>query len=178
LFRAIGATYGVGDDVAAQKLVTLRIVHVYGSLGGALPGLPDYLPPAQGVDKRRVEQASLSLRVMPEHREDRRDDLDSAIGLLGHAERIAVLGFGFDRMNLERLKAAETLAPTKTVDDRGVHRKEILATCLGMTAAEAQEAGALCNIPNQAAVSETLPQGFYRTDCVGLLRETLILRRR
>ena len=176
LLRAIMATYGVPEVGALERLATLRIVHVYGSLGGAFSSSQNFLAREGGLTAARVTMAAASLRVIPEHRQSGEDELEAAKDLLRASWRTAIMGFGFDRINLSRLSAGETLSPQRMRLENHHGTRQVVATCMGMTSAEAREAGATCGIADQASVVKVLPKGFIETDCVGLLRETLILR--
>jgi hypothetical protein len=176
LLAAIMATYGAAEQDALESLGTLRIVHVYGSLGGAFSTSNGYLEREGGLTAARVGTAAQSLRVIPEHRNAGGDDFEVAKELLRASWRTAVMGFGFDPTNLARLDAGDTLANQRMRRENHSGSRKVVATCIGMTSAEACEAGATCGIEAQSSLGKVLPKGFIETDCVGLLRETLILK--
>jgi hypothetical protein len=172
LLRAIQASYGVSSQQAAEKLKTLRLVHVYGSLGSPFEGDTSYLVYGGGATRDRVEKAAASLRVIPEGRDDD-PTLEAARKELESAKNIAILGFGFDETNLKRLNSEVTCRQSIPTNEGDLIRRRI-ATCLGLTRAEAFKAYAKLG----RGFSETsfdLPTDFYPKGCLSALRESLIL---
>jgi hypothetical protein len=179
LFYALKSAYGKTEEEVAEKLKGLAIVHVYGSLGPVIPTDAGYLPYGSGVNREAVENAANYLRVIPEGREDD-PCLIEARQLLNDAEVICFLGFGFDETNLRRLNAEITCRPNlRQIKKNGVLRERIVvATCIGMTAAEAVSAGFNLgwNDRHTGHVGKIgHPDNFFNCGCLDLLRRTLIL---
>ena len=105
LQETFASAHGRPADEARLLVEKIPIVHVYGKLGSMNPELPDFVPyggggPDQG--SRYLYHAEHGLRVIPEGR-DNSPEFITARDLLESAKRICFLGFGFDRMNVERL---------------------------------------------------------------------------
>lgn len=172
LHEAIKESYGKSDAEAAEKLESLRIVHIYGSLGSPIPGTENYLPYGGAVSREKVTTAANSLRVIPEGRDDD-ESLNKARTMLADADRIAFLGFGFDETNVVRLHAERTCKRNVVRPDARAIR-QIVATCMGFTPAEAMKAFRLIG-QDTDGYHPAFPQGFHPTNCLDMLRETLIL---
>lgn len=177
LLMTLRYRYNKSVEDAVEKLRTLDIVHIYGSLGPTLPGVDGYRPYAPAVDIDTVAYAAESLKVIPEGRNSD-PSLVQARELLSNAESIIFLGFAFDQTNMERLEATKTCAKRlerQTTIGLVLHGRNILATCKGMTVAEAQQAAAYFD--KNSYSGEFLPQGFYDKRCEDFFRETLFLER-
>ncbi len=132
LHESIKESYGKSDAEAAEKLSTLKIVHIYGSLGSPVPGDKNLLPYGGAITERKVKTAANSLRVIPEGRDDD-DALTTARKMLSEADRIAFMGFGFDETNVARLHAQETCRRKQKHPDLLFKNRQIVATCMGFT---------------------------------------------
>lgn len=175
LHVAIKESYGKNDAEAAEKLKTLKVVHVYGSLGSPVPGDKDYLPYGGAVTAQKVKIAADSLRVIPEGRDDD-DALTAARAMLIEADRIAFMGFGFDETNVARLHAQETCKRKQKHPDLIIKNRKIVATCMGFTSAESMKAFRLIGQElDSYHIPSSDPPGFYSSNCLDFLRETLIL---
>jgi len=164
LLSAICSSYGKSEKEALEKLSTLKIIHVYGSLGGALPNQEKYYPYGKKITKERIEDAASCLRVIPE---GRCDDpiIEEAKMILRKASQVCFLGFGFDENNISLLDPEWTLQKT-----------QVFATCYGMTSAEAKRAAYILKIPEYVIwKNHDLPKGFMCTNCTSILRETLFI---
>ncbi len=166
LLQAISHSHGKALEDALEKLSGLQIVHVYGSLGGALPGHPNYLD--YGIGHRAAPQAALSLQVIPEGRDDSAV-LNTAREHLLWADRIGFLGFGFDETNMRRLDTTVTCERFIQRADGQSHRP-VHATGLGMTKAEREEA-----MRRLGTTSPVSPK-FHYSNCLTMLRESALLR--
>lgn len=105
LLQVIQHSYGKPAQAALEKLGVLKIVHVYGVLGGALPGHTNYLK--YGIGHPAAAVAAQSLQVIPEGRDDSAT-LSLARDHLLWANRIGFLGFGYDQTNMTRLNSETT----------------------------------------------------------------------
>lgn len=181
LISALKAAYGKSDDEVLRKMQSLEIIHVYGSLGGRLihSGM-DFLTYSVGVSPQSVDIAARSLRVIPEQRSNDDPVLLRAQEFLSNADSICFLGFSFDQVNLSRLRAANTCASNS-------RKKNIYASCFGLTAVEAADAAKQCglimlerdhmrmvtNPGNLVGWSASgFPEGFMPMRCYDTLRET------
>lgn len=175
LHESIRESYGKSDVDAAAKLRTLKIIHIYGSLGSPISGDADYLPYGGAVTAEKVQAAASLLRVIPEGRDDD-DTLNVARGMLSEADCIAFMGFGFDETNVARLHAKQTCRRKQPHPDFAYKDRQIVATCMGFTSAESTKAFHLIGqqVEGYHAPS-TDPPGFHSIRCLDLLRETLIL---
>ena len=175
LHDAIKDSYGKSDAQASEKLDSLSIVHIYGSLGSPIPGKEDHLVYGGPVTAAKVKVAANSLKVIPEGR-DNDAALTRAREMLQSADRIAFMGFGFDETNVARLKAEQTCKSRVLKPDGMYKNRTIVATCMGFTAAEAKKAFQLIGQElRDYEAPGAIPPGFYLENCLNLLRETLIL---
>ena len=174
LHSSIKESYGKSDAEAAEKLDTLKIIHVYGSLGSPITGKPDYLSYGGEVSDDKVKIAANSLRVIPEGRDDDKA-LEIAREMLSNADRIAFLGFGFDETNVARLHPEQTCKKIMK-DSTFIKNRQIFATCKGLTAAESMKAFKLLGQDLVEYHAPTMdPPGFHSSNCLKMLRETLLL---
>lgn len=107
LISALEGSYGKSQEEVVERLRTLNIVHVYGSLGPTMPGDPGYFYYGSPASRSVVQEAAKYLKVIPEGRDDD-DSLKKARNILQNADAIGFLGFGFDETNLRRLDARNT----------------------------------------------------------------------
>jgi hypothetical protein len=171
LVSALSASYNRPRELCEQKIASLRIVHVYGSLGPTSPKEPGYFPYGNAATSANIQIAAERLRVIPEGR-DEDETLSAARLLLSNADHIAFLGFGFDETNLRRLKSRETCAEMAIRHDGRRHRR-VIATCVGMTVGEVHRA--LRETRGSVPTGNPHDTGFMSLDCLSTLRATQIL---
>ena len=164
-------SYGVRIPEAVAKLCEMEIIHVYGSLGGNLPGQANYIPYGTEIAPDVVDVAARAIRVIPEGR-NTDETLMKAQSALLQAERIGFLGFGFDKTNLERLNSAYTCVRNIRRDD-AVHMRMVVATCMHLTLAKAQQAAK--RLGWREVSTSSYPAGFVASNCRSMLLETLLL---
>lgn len=175
LHESIKESYGKSDAEAAEKPDSLKIVHIYGSLGSPVPGKKDYLPYGGAITAQKVKIAADSLRIIPEGRDDD-EVLNAAREMLTVADCIAFLGFGFDETNVARLHAEQTCKRRVALSDGDYKNRQIVATCKEFTSAEAMKAFRLIGQELERYHLPSMePPGFYSSNCLDMLRETLIL---
>jgi hypothetical protein len=172
LLGALMHSYGKSSDEVVEKLGELRVMHIYGTLGGALPGSPNYIPYGSPVTPENVSIAAAAIKVIPEGRADD-DQLRAAQNALYCAEAICFLGFSFDETNLERLNAGQT-CPRYLVD--AGRNRTVVGTCFEMTVEEIRRASYTLNDAFVHHSGKSPPEGFYDLTCLPLLRETQILK--
>lgn len=173
MLNALMNSYGRSFSEAYIKLEQMKIVHVYGALGSFNKNEKDYFSYGNSLSQKHVSVASSRLKVIPEGR-DGDETLTSSRLILAQSENIAFLGFGFDEVNLKRLNSIATCSSAYN-DSVTIKFRRIVGTCLGMTEAETVKA-AKATVGN-AFTRQDLSQKkiFYSTNCVTMLRETLIL---
>lgn len=128
LFNALKGKYGKTDEETAEKLKQIPIVHVHGQIG--------YLPwqsPNNSRGYRRthtsdeLKESSNEIKVVHEATGNAQEKFNEAITLLNSATNIYFLGFGYHKLNLERLKIAQL----------NTNNKNILGTSFHLTNREA-----------------------------------------
>ncbi|MBN2211361.1 MAG: hypothetical protein JW709_08200 [Sedimentisphaerales bacterium] len=158
LFEALKWNSGKTNEECATKLEKIDIVHVYGSLG-PLPwqdkenGIPYQ---SQWHEAYRKSYANIDLM-----RSDNslNNHFEKAHRLLAQAERIYILGFGFDPINLARLEL-----------DKHVKQDIIYATTQGLAADD------LTRIKNiMCLIGVPVIKGSRKTDIYSFLYEHVIL---
>jgi hypothetical protein len=174
LLQAMRGTYGVSEETAVERLRQLKIIHVYGDIGPPLPGDPQYVPYGEPLSGPRVRDAASRLKVIPEARDD--DPIFAeAQTLLTGAEAICFLGFGFDELNLRRLKASETCANHLTREGAEPKRRAFFASCVGKKGAEASRDAKLCGQLKSSPTASGFPPHFIHGNCMVTLTESLVL---
>jgi hypothetical protein len=120
LLEACSATFGIDKKQAAAILSKIQIVHLYGSLSGnplieGRSAWPDY---GMKLDenKRRMQLSNDidSIKVMYEARQQAHVEFDDAYQAFEHANTICFFGFGFDPVNVRRLRISDALAKRYT----------------------------------------------------------------
>jgi hypothetical protein len=123
LFLALKHSYGLSDEECSKELKAVRIVHVYGTLGGNLHLEEGSRPYNTEVTPDVVKQCASAIRVLHEGKTDN-PELDKAHKLLMQARVICFLGFGYYYDNIRRLR------PELPEDS------ELFGTAFGITAQE------------------------------------------
>ncbi len=101
LYRALRARFGISTEQAVALLGELPIVHLYGTLGGR-PWERGARPYEPSGGRKAIYASRDSIKII---HEDVRDDPEfgRAILALTNAQRIVFLGFGYSRINIQRL---------------------------------------------------------------------------
>lgn len=173
IVNALSASYGKQLDEAYDKLNELNIIHIYGILGICDPNSSEYFPyDSQKLNSTNISIGASKLKVIPEGRNDD-PGLIKARNILMTADRIGFLGFGFDPANLERLDSSTTCKRVVIRQEVQVARK-VVGTSYGLTNAEVTKA-ALATTGNSDSVIEDIIRNFHNTNCLQMLRNTLIL---
>ena len=166
LIKALKSAYDKTTTEVEEKIKTLKIVHVYGSLSDKWPSDLDYFPYDGEVDYQTIDIASRNLQVIPESRIDS-PTLNVARKWLSDADSICFLGFGFDPLNVERLAEGDACSLRKQ-RPQGRITRTVVGTCKGMTTAEISSAYATLT-----GASLVRGNGFFHdTGCTQALRET------
>lgn len=171
--RAMRATYGKSDIENEEKLRDLQVVHVYGSLGSLFESNAAYLPfGSDSLNHVNIDLAASQIHLIPEAR-DESADIELARDILRAGSFVAILGFGFDELNLRRINAWYSLAiaPKINADSRPVER-EIYASCKNFTNKAVWKVAEVFGQKN-SGISH--PRNFINGTCLETLRETLVL---
>jgi hypothetical protein len=137
LFTALKANTGRDDHECAEKLKTIEIVHVYGSLGPLPWQGPPRIPYSSSFagNPAVVGDAASKIDLVRRDNATENPQLARAHKLLRQAERLYFLGFGFDRTNLERLQLGH--------DVRAFNSSDTKATSKGLSLASKQRIGTI-----------------------------------
>jgi hypothetical protein len=167
LFRALSRTYLRKAEEVWAKLKQLQIVHVYGRLGNLDRGDERAWAPFGVIQPEHLElfvdRAAKGIQVVPEGRVDS-PSFQEAQSLIRKAKAIYFLGFGFDKVNVERLGAPDVFL----VDGR--IPKPIYSTVYGLTNAEVLLA---CDRVVGASMGTAMKKNAFDGNCLALLRQTL-----
>ncbi len=172
MLNALMNAYGRSFADAYRKLAQMKIVHVYGVLGSCNRNDTDYFYYGGGASQRNVSIAASRLKVIPEGRDDD-ETLTNARLILAKSNNIAFLGFGFDEINLKRLNSIATCNRNIEINGRKINRR-VVGTCFDMTEKEATDAA--FSIIGNDYVGRVYNNVFYNSNCITMLRETLILK--
>jgi hypothetical protein len=139
----------------AAVLSTIPIIHLHGSLG-PLPWQHrhgrDY---DVEIDTRLLKVATDSLKIIHEDITDGRDaDFRRAKELLSQAEQIRFMGFGYNRINMERLGLANLPRGIAMGTTQGIGNSELRSIA--------------------TAVDDRIH--FFPADCLEMVREQLPLQ--
>lgn len=163
----LGRIYQKFEADVFEKLEQLKIVHVYGSLGDYFDASQNRIPfgniRPESMDIF-VNRAAKEIRVVPEGRIDA-PSFETARTLLRAAKKVYFLGFGFDKVNIERLGAPEIF-----LNEQG-SPKAIHSTVLGLTEAEISLASRRLVGANMFA--DRVKSRALNGHCLELLRQTL-----
>jgi hypothetical protein len=103
LFLALKCSHGLADEQCEKELKAVRIVHMYGTLGGSLHFEEGSRPYNDKVAPDVVKQCTSAIRILHEGTIDD-PELDKAHQLLIRAKVICFLGFGYHYVNIRRLR--------------------------------------------------------------------------
>lgn len=124
LFTALRNAYGKPPEECAEQLLSLPIIHLYGQLG-ELPYLAtEGIKFGAVINTENLKKCADGIQIIHDDVTNK-PQFKRAHELLRNAERICFLGFGYDRVNLERLMAHGTNSS-----------QEICGTAIGFTGRE------------------------------------------
>lgn len=150
LREAVRNKYNVSEEKAAALAGTVRVIHVHGQLGTL-----DQLSYGGMVSPTRVRLAAEGIHVIHEHVPPT-DSLAEARSRVAKASCLVFLGFGYHRVNLERLGVAPRENGFGT-----------FGSAYGLTRVEMQAIGKV--------FESRIGWGASDHRCVQFLRNTLIL---
>ena len=132
LFEAIKNTFGASDEDALTAVRSIGITHLYGCLGEFAPTYGENCRPYNaGGTTGDIQIAAKNIRIIPEAREDDAG-FYRARESVAHSRRLCILGFGFDPLNVARLKLPMAMEHAQTLKGRPL----IVTSALGKTRAE------------------------------------------
>jgi hypothetical protein len=148
LAKALSRSFDRSETTARNIVESIPILHLHGQLGaigvelGCRPYDVDCSP-------ERIEIAAAGIRIVSEASPDT-EEFHLARAALKNAERIYILGFGYNQVNLERLQRGSF-----------PQGKFFVGTCYGMLEGEQQEAkgwfqGGFALSPSDFTITETL----------------------
>lgn len=175
LLGALMSTYDRSRLEAEGKLQELKIVHVYGSISAAASEDANFIRYGTGAHSHTIQIAAKRLKVIPESRSDSLE-LAAAREILINADSIAILGFGFDPTNVERLSengACRTLVQRSSTN----LMRSIVGTRVGMFDQELRQRFTELTRGPKGERPQTIrsPDGFRNESCTDLLRSSLFL---
>lgn len=133
-----------------EQISQLGIIHVFGQVSGLdWQELPSKLEYRHEVNRIKIQKLVKNLRIIYE--EEKNPELEEARELIGEAQRIFFLGFGYAKENLELLKISERL---------NAHQY-ICGTAFGSTTKEIQDIKTILELDTQ----------IEPWDCLMLLRQ-------
>lgn len=159
LLSAISHTFDLDWDSAFRLLSQIPIQHVYGSLGNYAPDTGYRYGSQEGVQlTESILAARNSIKTVPAVRVPKDEQ---AANWLAKAQRVFVLGFGFDPTNCMRidLPGACSQAPKKD------NPRQVFASAFNLTSAEIRWCEGNSCAPGQGGLIWT------KGDCLNLLRE-------
>jgi hypothetical protein len=143
LLRAIQSRFNISEVDAGAALEKLSIEHAYGSLGKIVPYANEGIRYGEwdGDFAGCISKAATTLRLMPETRiASEQDPFEAAKKWLAEANRVYYLGYGFDKLNDERLGFGETAINLKQ-QSHWASNPDVYATTMGLTQTESTIAG-------------------------------------
>ncbi len=159
LFTALKYSYNRDDKATKKVLRRIPIVHLYGQLS-IHPAMSDdpSLTRAYGSNPNNFVQAAEGIKIISDVDPDD-DDFKLAHDLLSKAERVCFLGFGYDEMNITRLKLTSLAS------------RIIFGTTYGLGDGQIQDAKKLLAGENH----KNLRLGSSKQDCYQFLTNVSVL---
>lgn len=153
LVQHLAGSHKLHDDIASSIVAKFPFIHLHGDVGL----LPGFGRSARRYDSQfdpdEVRACASRIHIVYDELADREASFKQAKVEIESAERIVMLGLGFDRTNLERLGLNQTGKP-------------VWATCMGLTDLERSEVEQFC-------------QGrlglWNNTDCLAAFRQNVSL---
>ncbi len=170
LFTVLKNTYKKTDEECAEKMKSIPIVHLHGSLG-KLDWQDSPLSLVRYEAWTDSENRGLAVKrggeniIIVHEANKKTDEFKKAHELLSQADCVYFLGFGFNKDNVERLKIKQLLPQVQT---RG--------TALGLPLQERQYIQSLQMGGNQRWDAErALTKGVFDLNCYGFLEKQIVL---
>jgi hypothetical protein len=131
LFQSVKNLYGLDDAKAEEQLQRISIIHLHGTLGDRLTGdgVQRGYDPTVTLDN--VQAAVQRIKIVHEAKPGQ--EFDRALNCLSLADEVIFLGFGFHRVNIERLRLAQAFDFHTKRYRQGQGEQKWLAcrTCMG-----------------------------------------------
>lgn len=104
MFKALRARFGLNEDRALELVGMIPVIHLYGTLGG-LPWENNGRPYHSFNDRPEIYLARDKIKII--HEDVGKDkEFEKALVALSTAKRIVILGFGYNGVNIGRLRPA------------------------------------------------------------------------
>lgn len=104
LFSSLKHSYGKSDEECRDALNAIPIIHLHGRLAYLPWQNPDEGRPYDfNLDERAIELGTKNIKIIHEDITGRDEDFSKAKALLAEAQQTFFLGFGYARMNLQRI---------------------------------------------------------------------------
>lgn len=168
-FNALKNTYNKSDDECADKLKSIPIVHVHGSLG-SLPWQESRISEVKYEVWTNERYRGLAVKnggeniIIVHKANEQTTEFQQAHELLVKAQRVYILGFGFNKDNVRRLKI-ETLL--KKVPTKG--------TAFNLPLQERQEIHHLGMAGNiRWDLDRMMPDNFHEEKCYDFLKNHIV----
>lgn len=138
LHESTKGAYGLSDSSAYMAWSSLPLMHVYGSVGSfsfadANNRMPTY---GKAISPDEMRVAAAGINVIPEGRNGA-EEFKTAREWFDWAEHVYILGFGFDRLNCERLGFHSVL---QYKNENKLPAPSVVASVLDLTGAEVSKA--------------------------------------
>jgi len=121
LHESLVHSYGISPEESAQKMKDVEIIHVHGKLG-RLEWQDEDLSEVKYDGKMyhgKVTRAAENIKIIPTATIDTPEFVEARIKI-GWADRILILGFGFNEQNLKRLQLGPLCKKSVDVDGTGM----------------------------------------------------------
>jgi len=138
LHESTKGTYGYNDVAAYGLWSPLQVMHVYGSVGefNFADGADRTRPYSTEIRPRELSAAAGGINIIPEGRGDAKV-FQTARKWFDWAQHVYILGFGFDRLNCDRLRFWSVQEVNRKIKKP---LASINASVLGLTPAEVTRA--------------------------------------
>lgn len=104
LFESLKHSHFIKDGSAAEAVLSIPIIHLHGQLGSlSWQNNEFYRAYGNNVDLNNLKKSSTSIKIIYETSFDKDENFIKAKKLIGEAEQIYFLGFGYHPDNLHRL---------------------------------------------------------------------------
>ncbi|MBW8034688.1 MAG: hypothetical protein FVQ79_03275 [Planctomycetes bacterium] len=174
LFTVLKNTYKKTDEECAEKMKSIPVVHLHGSLGkldwqDSPLSLVHYEAWTDSENRGlAVKRGGENIIIVHEANKET-DEFKKAHELLSQADCVYFLGFGFNKDNVERLKI-------KTLLNKSLSRGTAQGTAHGLPLQERRYIYDLQMAGNQRwNVEQGLTNGFFDLKCYDFLEKQIIL---
>lgn len=172
LAHSLCETYNLPLSVCLEKVSEIDICHIYGDVGPISDKHPEYFYYGYGLRPETLNTAYRRLRVIPEGR-NTDESVVMARKMISAAQNVVFLGFGFDRLNIERLGGGTEVFSPSVQTEQGQILRSFYGTTIGMFQEEVFKAIKRLHKPISPIADAAV--NFKNVNCTNLLRMTQIL---